>query len=114
MAWQDDCEGVGAGLASWSSEADQETSETRLAPSWGTLLGSSEWRLMMMIMMMMMMMMMMMCAGVRRVLDNYRRHQAAEDRTDAMDGDLRKPAKDTQGAKDSPAKQMGRELGKSN
>ena len=113
MPRQDDCEGVGAGLASWSSEADQETSETRLAPSWGTLLGSSEWRLMMM-MMIMMMMMMMMCAGVRRVLDNYRRHQAAEDRTDEMDGDLRKAAQDTQGAKDSPAKQMGRELGKSN
>ena len=111
MPWQDDCEGAGAGLASWSSEADQETSETRLAPSWGTLLGSSEWRLMMM---MMIMMMMMMCAGVRRVLDNYRRHQAAEDRTDEMDGDLRKAAQDTQGAKDSPAKQMGRELGKSN
>ena len=106
-------------MASWSSEADQETSETRLAPSWGTLLGSSEWRLMMMMMMMIMMMMMMMmmmmiCAGVRRVLDNYRRHQAAEDRTDEMDGDLRKAAQDTQGAKDSPAKQMGRELGKSN
>ena len=56
----------------------------------------------------------MMCAGVRRVLENYRRHQAAEDRTDSMDGDLRKAAKDTQGAKVSPAKQMGRELGKSN
>ena len=55
-----------------------------------------------------------MCAGVRRVLENYRRHQAAEDRTDSMDGDLRKAAKDTQGAKVSPAKQMGRELGKSN
>ena len=69
--------------------------------------------IMMMIMMMMIIMMMMMCAGVRRVLENYRRHQAAEDRTDSMDGDLRKAAKDTQGAKVSPAKQMGRELGKS-
>ena len=97
-------------MASWSSDADQDTSETRLAPSWGTLLGSSEWT----VMMMMMMIMMMMCAGVRRVLENYRRHQAAEDRTDSMDGDLRKAAKDTQGAKVSPAKQMGRELGKSN
>ena len=102
-------------MASWSSDADQDTSETRLAPSWGTLLGSSEWTvMMMMIMMMIIMMIMMMCAGVRRVLENYRRHQAAEDRTDSMDGDLRKAAKDTQGAKVSPAKQMGRELGKSN
>ena len=100
-------------MASWSSDGDQETSDTRLTPSWGTLLGSSEWTVMMMIMMVIMMMMMM-CAGVRRVLENYRRHQAAEDRTDSMDGDLRKAAKDTQGAKVSPAKQMGRELGKSN
>ena len=96
-------------MASWSSDGDQDTSETRLGPSWGTLLGSSEWTVMMMIIMMIMMM----CAGVRRVLENYRRHQAAEDRTDSMDGDLRKAAKDTQGAKVSPAKQMGRELGKS-